>query len=138
MIRTVLTDERTSKVRGSRLWAAAELSSTTWFVTETSVEVSGEYEVQQWVTHSISQAVLIQRSLEPYIWSRIFVCMRAPTSIQNGTLFEVVREAYQSGSRDSYFLLLDNGMSFSTGTETPQQIDDVPEKLNLIYAKDRH
>ena len=35
MIRTILADERTGNVRGSRLWAAAELSSTTWFVTET-------------------------------------------------------------------------------------------------------
>lgn len=137
MIRTVLVHERTSKERGSRFWVAAELLSTTWFVAETCVEASGKYEVQQWVTPSINQAVDIQRSFEPYNWGHIFVCMRAPLSIQHGTLFEVVREAYQVGSQDSYVLLLDNGMSFSTGTEAPQRISDVPEQLKLIYAKSR-
>lgn len=137
MIRTTTRHERTTKERGSRFWQAAELLSSTWFIAETCVEVSGEREIRQWVTTSIHQAALIQHSMEPHIWARIFACIRAPLSIQTGTLFEVVREAYQAGARDSYVLLLENGMSFTTGTEAPEGLGKYPGELRLIYAKGR-
>jgi hypothetical protein len=140
-IRTALLHERKSstspKERGSRFWVAAELLSTTWFIAETCVEVDGKNEIQQWVTPSINRAVDIQRALEPYQWGRLFICMRTPVGIQNATLFEVVHKAYQAGFRDSYVILLDNGMSFSTGAEAPQEIIGQPDTLRLIYAKGR-
>lgn len=121
--------------RGSRFWVAAELLDTTWFLLETCVNVSGRNEIRQWVTPSINRAVEIKNSMEPCQWCHIFVCLRAPLSIQNGTIFEVVREAYQAGARDSYVYILQNGMSFSAGTESPQGTSDEPQKLKLIYAK---
>lgn len=140
-MRTSLLHERTSSASpdesGSRYWIAAQLLSTTWFVAETCVEVSGANETLQWVTPSIRYAVCLQQSLRPYIWGRIYICVRAPHGIPNGTLFEVLREAYQAGSRDSYVFLLENGKSFLTGTESPQGIGAQPEELKLIYAKGR-
>ena len=53
-------------------------------------------------------------------------------------MFEVVREAYQAGSRDFYLFILDNGMSFTVGAEAPKQIYGIPEKMDLVYAKNRH
>lgn len=133
MIRTALGHERTSNERGSRFWSAAELMTPTWFVIEACVNVSGRNEVRQWLTPSIELAVQIQRSSQPYTWTRIFACIRAPLSIQRATLFEVVLEAYKAGSRDSYFLILDNGLSFCTGTEARGDITSQPEALKLIY-----
>lgn len=137
MIRTATGHEQTSKERGSRFWAAAEILSTTWFIAETCVEVAGRREIRQWVTTSIHQAALIRHSMEVHCWARIFACIRAPLIIQNGTPFEVVREPYQAGARDSYVLLLDNGMSFASGIEAAEGLGKGPEELRLIYAKGR-
>lgn len=134
MIRTALGHERTSNERGSRFWSAAELLTPTWFVIEACVNVSGRNEVRQWLTPSIILAVQVQQSSQPCTWTRIFACIRAPLSIQRATIFEVVREAYQAGSRDSYVLLLDNGLSFCTGTEAQGDITNQPEELKLIYT----
>lgn len=138
-IRTVLKYERTSpdanKERGARYWAAAEILSPTWFVVESCIEVSSKNEVQRWVTTSIQEAVQIQQRQGRCHWSHIFVCIRAPRSIQNGTIFEELKEAYQAGSSDSFVLKLQNGMSFMTGEDGHSEDEwPSPKELRLLYA----
>lgn len=140
-IRTILRHEDTSsssdKERGSRYWAAAEVMSSTWFVVETCIEVSGKNEIQRWVTMSISDAAQIQRSQEPYAWSHIFVCLRAPLSVRSATVFEVVTEAYQLGSDGSYLYQLENGMTFVTSEGNAQGVQPDSKELRLVYAHRR-
>ena len=93
LIRTVLEHESDAKERGSRYWAAAEVPSPIWFVVECCVEVSGRGEVQRWVTTSVHHAASIERGFMPKLWSHIIVCMRAPLSLRNASVFEVLKEA---------------------------------------------
>ena len=125
------------KERGSRYWSAAELLSSTWFVVETCIEVSGVNEIRRWVTTSISDAANLQDSQRPFIWSQIFVCLRAPHSVRSATVFEVVKEAYQLGPIGSYLYRLDNGISFSTDEAPAQDIQSNPVKLQLVYSQRR-
>ena len=140
-IRTVLKHEHTSsspeKERGSRYWAAAEIMSSTWFVIETCIEEAGRNEIKRWVTTSIGEAVLIQHSQRPFIWSQIYVCLRAPQSVRLATVFEVVKEAYQLGAVDSYLYRLENGMSFSSGEGQAQGIRLEPSESRLVYSQRR-
>lgn len=138
-IRTLLRDEYPaqgiSKERGSRYWTAAEVSAPIWFVVESCIEVSEKFEIQRWVTTSIQHAASIQRGFEPSVWSQIFVCMRAPLSVRNATVFEVVNEAYKCGAGFVYRLA--NGMSFMTGNEGILLTGSEPTELELVYAHGR-
>ena len=140
-IRTLVRHEDSSpdldKERGSRYWSAAELLSSTWFVVETCIEVSGVNEIRRWVTTSISDAANLQDSQRPFIWSQIFVCLRAPHSVRSATVFEVVKEAYHLGPIGSYLYCLDNGISFSTDEAPAQDIQSNPVKLRLVYSQQR-
>ena len=140
-IRTILRHEDSSpdldKERGSRYWSAAELLSSTWFVIETYIEVSGVNEIRRWVTTSIGEAAQIQRSQGPFIWSQIYACLRAPQSVRSATVFEVVKEAYQLGPVGSFLYRLENGMSFTTDEGSIQGVQSEPTKLELLYAQQR-
>ena len=138
-IRTILRQEDTSpspdKERGSRYWWAAEVLSPTWFVVESCIEVNGTNEIQRWVTTSIHHAAGILRGFEPSNWSQIFVCMRAPLSVRNATVFEVVQEAYQSDPGATYVYRLANGMSFIDGEQREHGAYTEPTQLKLVYAQ---
>ena len=140
-IRTLVRHEDTTegpyKERGSRYWTAVELLAATWFVVETCIEISGVNEIRRWITTSIREAVQIQRGQEPFVWSQIFVCMRAPRSVRNATVFEVVDEAYQSLATDTYVYQLANGMTFKTEIEHSPGDNPTPEELTLVYARRR-
>ena len=140
-IRTVLKHEHTpttqDKERGSRYWAAVEVLSQTWFVVETCIEEAEKNEIKRWITTSIREAVQIQRSLEPFIWSQIYVCLRAPQSIRLATLFEVVNEAYQLGAVESYLYRLENGMSFTSSEGQGKGICLEPSEIKLVYSQRR-
>ena len=140
-IRTVLKHEHTpntqDKERGSRYWAAVEVLSQTWFVVETCIKEAGENEIKRWITTSIREAVQIQRTLEPFIWSQIYVCLRAPQSIRLATLFEVVNEAYQLGAVESYLYRLENGMSFTSSEGQGKGICLEPSEIKLVYSQRR-
>lgn len=140
-IRTTLRHEDAAqdlgRERGSRYWTAAEVLSSTWFLVETCVEVSGVNEIKRWVTTSIGEAAKIQRGQEPFVWSQIFVCMRAPRSVRNATVFEVVDEAYQSLATDTYVYQLASGMTFKTEIEHSPGDNPTPEELTLVYARRR-
>ncbi|MDR3453168.1 MAG: hypothetical protein P4L96_10245 [Rhodoferax sp.] len=140
-IRTTLRHEDTSealyKERGSRYWTAAELLAPTWFVVETCIEISGVNEIRRWVTTSIREATQIQLGQAPFIWSQIFVCIRAPLSVRSATVFEVVDEAYQLLASGAYVYQLANGMSFKTGGEQLPVDNAAPEELTLVYARRR-
>lgn len=140
-IRTVLKHEHTSsspdKERGSRYWTAAEVMSPTWFVIETCIKEAGGNEIKRWVTTSIGEAAQVQRNQEPFIWSQIYVCLRAPLSVRGATVFEVVKEAYQLGGVDSYLYRLENGMSFSSGDGQAQGIQLETSETRLVYSQRR-
>ena len=140
-IRTLVRHEDSSpdldKERGSRYWSAAELLSSTWFVVETCIEVSGVNEIRRWVTTSISDAANLQNSQRPFIWSQIFVCLRAPQSVRLATVFEVVNEAYHLGAVESYLYRLDNGMSFTSSEGQGKGICLEPSEIRLVYSKPR-
>lgn len=140
-IRTLVRHEDVSpsvdKERGSRYWSAAEIMSSVWFVVEASVEVSGRFELRRWVTTSIGEAAQIQRGQDPFNWSRVFVCMRAPFSVRDGTVFEVVKDAYQSQAGGAYVYHLANGMTFRTENEQVPRDPEAPEELTLVYAHRR-
>lgn len=129
-IRTLLRDEcitqGSSRKRGSRYWTAAEVSSPTWFVVESCIEVSGRHEIQRWVTTSVHHAASIQRGLEPSVWSQIFVCIRAPLSVRNASIIEILKEAYQCTRGRGFVYRLANGMSFMTGDEGALLTDAEP------------
>ena len=131
-----LSDKRDTE-RGSRYWSAAEILTPTWFVLETCIEVGGVNKIKSWVTTSISDAANLQDSQRPFIWSQIFVCLRAPHSVRSATVFEVVKEAYQLGPIGSYLYRLDNGISFSTDEAPAQDIQSNPVKLRLVYSQQR-
>lgn len=138
-IRTIIKHEETSsrpdKKRGSRYWAAAEIMSATWFFIETCIEEAEGNEIKRWVTTSIREAVEIQRCHQPYEWSRIFVCLRAPLSVRNAVVFEVVTEVHHLGSSGAYLYRLENGMSFSTDEGTADGVQ--PNPAQLVYAQRR-
>ena len=140
-IRTLVRHEDTTegpyKERGSRYWTAAELLSSTWFVVETCIEVSGVNEIRRWVSTSIREAVQIQLGQAPFIWSQIFVCLRTPRSVRSATVFEVVDEAYQSLASGAYVYQLASGMTFKTEIEQAPGDDPTPEALTLVYARRR-
>lgn len=139
-IRTVLKHEcpppPVNKGRGSRYWSAAEILSSTWYVVESCVEAETKNQVNRWMTTSIKEAIQIQRTQGLCYWSHIFVCLRAPLSIKNATIFEVVNEAHQVGSTNSYVLQLTNGMSFITGDddESVNEWPD-PKMLRMVYPQ---
>ena len=138
-IRTVLSQEDKSdtndKERGSRYWTAAEIQTSTWFVVETCFEQLGENVIQRWITTSIHDAVAFEREMAPFNWSHIFVCLRAPLSVRNATIFEVLKEAYQVGRRGTYTYHLENGMTFVTGAlgNVITSPDDTQE-VRLVYS----
>lgn len=140
-IRTLVRHEDTTegayKERGSRYWTAAELLAPTWFVVETCIEISGVNEIRRWVTTSIGEAARIQRGQDPFVWSQIFVCLRAPRSVRSATIFEVVNEAYQSLASDAYIYQLANGMAFKTEIGQVPGNDLAPEELTLVYTHRR-
>jgi hypothetical protein len=138
LIRTTLKHEASAPgpdpERGSRYWLAAEIMSSTWFVIEACTERAGRNEIQRWVTTSIREAARLQHSQEPFVWSNIFVCLRAPLSIRSATVFEKVTEAYQAGAGGSYLYRLGNGMSFITDEKHAQGVPPAPDALELVYA----
>lgn len=140
-IRTLVRHEDTTegpyKERGSRYWTAAELLSSTWFVVESCIEISGVNEIRRWVTTSIREATQIQLRQAPFIWSQIFVCLRAPRSVRSATVFEVLDEAYQSLASGAYVYQLANGVSFKSGREQALVDNAAPEELTLVYARRR-
>ena len=140
-LRTLVRHEDLSqsrdKERGFRYWSAAEVLSSTWFVLETCIDVCGVNEIRRWVTTSIGDAAQLQRSQGPFIWSQIYVCLRAPQSVRLATVFEVVKEAYQLGAVDSYLYRLENGMSFSSGEGQAQGIRLEPSESRLVYSQRR-
>jgi hypothetical protein len=107
--------------------------SATWFVVEACID--GQVEIQRWVTTSIRQAAQIQKNLEPFRWAQIFVCMRAPLSIANATVFEVVVEAYEIVASSGYLYRLANGMSFIDAEERAQGAWNRPQELRLVYQR---
>ena len=138
LIRTTLKHEAsapgTDPERGSRYWLAAEIMSSTWFVIEACTERAGKNEIQRWVTTSIREAARLQHSHDPSVWSHIFICLRAPLSIRNATVFEKVTEVYQAGIGGSYLYRLGNGMSFITDEKHAQGVPFSPDALELVYA----
>ena len=140
-LRTLVRHEDLSqnrdKERGSRYWSAVEILASTWFVLETCIDVGGVNEIRRWVTTSIGEAANLQRSQGSFIWSQIYVCLRAPQSVPGATVFEVVKEAYQLGPVGSYLYRLDNGISFSTDEVPAQDVQADPVEIKLVYAQRR-
>jgi hypothetical protein len=136
-LRTLLRHERSPVPpgidRGARHWSAIQVMSSTWFFVESCEEFEGE--IQRWVTASIREAVNIQKGLAPARWARIFVCLRAPSSIREATLFEEVDEAYQVEASNSHLFRLINGMSFLDGSEATQLTQSEPMELKLLYNR---
>ena len=133
----MLQDERTlgpnQKVRGARHWSAAEVLSSTWFFVESCIE--GEGSIQRWVTTSISEATKIKKALEPSTWARIFICMRAPRSIREATLFEEIDKAYSVGASGLQIFELTNGLSYVHGAETTRDTSTEAKEMRLIYNR---
>ena len=140
-LRTLIRHEKLSNKRdterGSRYWSAAEILTPTWFVLETCIEVGGVNKIKNWVTTSISDAANLQDSQRPFIWSQIYVCLRAPQSVRLATVFEVVNEAYHLGAVESYLYRLDNGMSFTSSEGQGKGICLEPSEIRLVYSKPR-
>jgi hypothetical protein len=137
-IRTLIQDERTLgpnlKVRGARHWSAAEVLSSTWFFVESCVE--GEGSIQRWVTTSILEATKIKRALEPSTWARIFICIRAPKSIREATLFEEIDKAYLVGASGMQIFELANGLSYVLGAESTRDTRSTEAKeMRLLYNR---
>ena len=136
-IRTLVQDERTlgpnQKVRGARHWSAAEVLSSTWFFVESCIE--GEGSIERWVTTSILEATKIKRALEPSTWARIFICMRAPRSIREATMFEEIDKAYLVGSSGIQVFELTNGLSYVLGSENPRDSSTEVKEMSLLYSR---
>jgi hypothetical protein len=136
-IRTLVQDERTlgpnQKVRGARHWSAAEVLSSTWFFVESCIE--GEGSIQRWVTTSMSEATKIKRALEPSTWARIFICMRAPKSIREATLFEEIDKAYSVGASGLQIFELTNGLSYVVGTGSTRETSTETKEMQLLYTR---
>lgn len=138
-IRTVLSHENklsgSSKERGSRFWSAAEVSSPVWFIVECCVEIAGRSEIKRWVTTSVHHAASIERSISPRLWSQIIVCVRTPMSSRGGSVFEVLKEAYQRSDGPGYVYQLGNGMSFQTSQDGSPLNCSEPSELVLVYSR---
>ena len=136
-IRTLVQDERTlgpnQKVRGARHWSAAEVLTSTWFFVESCIE--GERSIQRWVTTSILEATKIRRALEPSTWARIFICMRAPRSIREATMFEEIDKAYLASASGIQIFELTNGLSYVLGAENSPDISTEAKEMRLIYNR---
>lgn len=137
-IRTLLRDEcpptSANKDRGTRYWVAVEIQSSTWFVVESCVK-RGE-DIKRWVTTSIREADYIIRRLERTRLTRIFVCLRAPGSIWDGTMFEEIDKAFELGTSNSHLFQLTNGLSFIDDSESTQTESTKPVALQLIYNRE--
>jgi hypothetical protein len=136
-LRTLLRHERSPVPpgidRGARHWTAIQVMTSTWFFVESCEEYGGE--IQRWVTASIREAVNIQKALTPSRWARIFVCLHAPLSIGQSTLFEEIDEAYQVEASKSHLFRLANGMSFLDVSEATQPTQSSPMELGLLYSR---
>lgn len=136
-IRTLLRHERAMeaprKDRGARHWSAAQVLTSTWYFVECCKDY--ELDLQRWVTTSIEEATDIHRSLGTSRWVRIYICLRAPMSIQEATLFEEIDEAYQVGASGSYLFQLANGLAYVVGAETVREVCSKPLELELVYNR---
>ena len=136
-LRTLLRHERTppfeERGRGERHWSAVQLLSPTWFFVESSD--IGDGHVHRWITTSMVEAANIQRGLEPVKWARIFVCLHASQSVNNGTLFEEIDEAYQVGNSTEQMFQLTNGMCFVVGAESTKVPSTEPKEVKLLYHR---
>ena len=81
------------------------------------------------------EAANIQRGLEPVKWARIFVCLHASQSVNNGTLFEEIDEAYQVGNSTEQMFQLTNGMCFVVGAESTKVPSTEPKEVKLLYHR---
>ena len=121
------------RARGTRVWSAVEILTSTWFFVEVCYEP--ESGIQRWVATSINEAVNFQKALKPSGWARIFVCLRAPLCIREATLFEEIDEAYQLDTNDSFLFQLATGLSYVVGAETVREVLIRPRELQLIYNR---
>ncbi len=136
-IRTLLRHEctlaATQKDRGARQWSAAQVMTSTWFFIECCEE--HEQDIQRWVTNSFKEAADIQKSLGPSGWARFFICLRAPVSIREASLFEEVDETYEVIACGSYLFQLATGLSYVVGTKTVREVWSKPQELQLLYKR---
>jgi hypothetical protein len=139
-IRTLLRHEErklapAEKDSGDRHWSAVQLLTPTWFFVECYKE--SEREIQRWVTTSIRDAARLLEAIEPSSCARIFLCLRAPLSTPDGTLFEEIDEAYQVGPCGPYLFHLSTGTSYAVGTETMREACEEPAEIQLLYSQRR-
>lgn len=138
-IRTFIEDKNTSssfdKGRGTYNWSAAQIMSPLSFFVDICVEAGCQFETNRWVTTSLLEVALIQKSHRPFVWTQVFLSMRIPRDGPGGLLFEEVSEVYQTGRGDSYIYRLTNGKAFMPDSPPIAEDDGSTSSIKLVYSK---
>ena len=119
------------KARGARYWSAVEILSSTWFLVASENDDVG---VRRWMTTSIFEASRIQKTLEPSRWSRIYICLYAPMSLSQDTLFEEIVEVHMINPGGPYLYKLANGLSFAGDAKGNPTEGTVPQEISMLYC----
>jgi hypothetical protein len=136
MIRTMLEDENTRiSERGARFWKAAEILESTWFLVEVGDIGAQVATTERWLTTSIQEAVNLNRELSNRSWTRIYICLNAPLSLSNGTLFEEVTSVQLVVEEGLCLFDLANGMSFALPTRKAEDGKIAPKTLKSLYSQ---
>lgn len=132
-----LREQSQNGTRGSRFWSSAEILTPTWYVLEACTEHVDKTQVRTWVTSTFYEATQVQRNLGDFLWAHIFVCLRAPLSVRNGTIFEEIVEVHVLPDTGDLVLHLRNGLSFQTRAESGNEFSveqNSPGQVKLLYT----
>ena len=136
MIRTMLEDENTRiSERGARFWKAAEIVESTWFLVEVGDIGAQVGTTERWLTTSIQEAVGLSREFSNRSWTRIYICLNAPLSLSNGTMFEEVSSVELVVEDGLCLFNLANGMSFALPTAKAESEKTAPKTLKSLYSQ---